>query len=898
MERADSVLTRRAASAMPAFRRCYATVLLACSSMPFGVAAREPVSALERVPGNTNAQASSGVEAGRVLFNPDLVASPQGSEVDLSSYEKGNPVWPGRYRSDVYLNGMLLGRDDVSIREVRRDVVQICIDRALLDKFDINLGRLPPDKLALLDQPDACEPLEALLPGAAASFDAGAARLDVQIPQALRRRSARGYVDPSSWDDGVTAGFVGYNTNLYRNVVRGVGTSTAFVGLNAGINVGGWHLRHDGALNWQQRGNQRYNSINTYVQHDLTALKAKVRIGDANTSGELFDTFAFRGVQVASDDSMWPDSQRGYAPVVRGIATTQARVMVRQSGAVIYETTVPPGPFVIDDLFPTGYGGDLDVTVAEADGSERTFKVPYAAVAQSLRPGRSRFSFVAGTVRNMDLSYTPRVAQVAYSRGMSNLLTLYGGILANENYQNVLAGGAFNTPAGALALDVSGAFTSANGQRLRGTSARVTYSKTIEATNSALSVAAYRFSSPGYLDFLNALTFIDNAKRNMTGAYALPVWRPRNRVSITAAQPFGDKWGQLYISGYTQNYWARSGTDTQFQASYSNRYRAFDYMVSVNRSRTYTGAIDTQYMLTLSMPLGSKMRAPRMTVNFTRDSLNGFTSMATATGFVGAGNEGSYSVSAAREAGATYSGNVSGQYRTPYTAVQGAFGGGHGYRSASVGLSGGIVVHPGGVTATPYSAETMAVVTAPAAGGAAVAGYSGIRLDRRGYAVVPYLSPYRLNRIELDPRGLSSDIELQTTSQQVAPRHGAVVMLRYPTVQGRALLISSSVSDGAELPFGAPVFDGRGNKVGIVSQGSQIYVRIAEPNDTLTVKWGHADAWQCSIKVALPPLDGRVRNTGIERIDVPCDLKTNAADSGRGSPDRASMAHRSQAEES
>ncbi|MCT6957964.1 fimbria/pilus outer membrane usher protein, partial [Salmonella enterica] len=84
---------------------------------------------------------------------------------------------------------------------------------------------------------------------------------------------------------------------------------------------------------------------------------------------------------------MLPDSMRGYAPTVRGVAETNAKVTVRQNGVVLYETTVAPGPFTISDLYATGYGGDLAVTVTEADGRVRSFAVPYASVPQLLRPG-------------------------------------------------------------------------------------------------------------------------------------------------------------------------------------------------------------------------------------------------------------------------------------------------------------------------------------------------------------------------------------------------------------------------------------------------------------------------------------------------------------------------------
>ena len=94
-------------------------------------------------------------------------------------------------------------------------------------------------------------------------------------------------------------------------------------------------------------------------------------------------------MRLSTDDQMLPDSLRGYAPVVRGVANSNAKVKISQNGVTLYETTVSPGPFQINDLYPTGYGGDLRVSVLEADGSEHTFTVHYAAVLLSLRPGSS-----------------------------------------------------------------------------------------------------------------------------------------------------------------------------------------------------------------------------------------------------------------------------------------------------------------------------------------------------------------------------------------------------------------------------------------------------------------------------------------------------------------------------
>jgi outer membrane usher protein len=48
---------------------------------------------------------------------------------------------------------------------------------------------------------------------------------------------------------------------------------------------------------------------------------------------------------------------------------SNALVVVRQNGYVIYQNTVAPGAFEINDLYPTGSSGDLQVTVKETDGS-------------------------------------------------------------------------------------------------------------------------------------------------------------------------------------------------------------------------------------------------------------------------------------------------------------------------------------------------------------------------------------------------------------------------------------------------------------------------------------------------------------------------------------------------
>ena len=108
------------------------------------------------------------------------------------------------------------------------------------------------------------------------------------------------------------------------------------------------------------------------AQRTVIPLKSELVLGDSNTGNDVFDSVGFRGGRLYSSDSMYPDSLQGYAPTVRGIARTPAKVVVRQNGYVIYQSYVQPGAFAITDLNPTSSSGDLDVTVRKTAASSAT----------------------------------------------------------------------------------------------------------------------------------------------------------------------------------------------------------------------------------------------------------------------------------------------------------------------------------------------------------------------------------------------------------------------------------------------------------------------------------------------------------------------------------------------
>ncbi|MFP3519982.1 fimbria/pilus outer membrane usher protein, partial [Pseudomonas sp. SIMBA_077] len=70
------------------------------------------------------------------------------------------------------------------------------------------------------------------------------------------------------------------------------------------------------------------------------------------------------------------------------------------------------------------------------------------------------------------------------------------------------------------------------------------------------------------------------------------------------------------------------------------------------------------------------------------------------------------------------------------------------------------------------------------------------RTDDKGYAIVPYVQPYRYNWISLDSDTLGSDVEIQESSRMVVPTRGAVVKSRFESTSGRRLQFDLRTVDG------------------------------------------------------------------------------------------------------
>ncbi len=798
-----------------------------------------------------------------VEFNADFLQNGSGQHADLSRFSKNNPVPPGNYLVDVTLNGQWRERTTVRFfTPTGADEARPCLTPLLLLRVGFN-----PKALHLLkhEPRDACFSPDRLPEGTRATFDMATLTLALQVPQAGLVHHAHGYVSPSAWDKGVPSATLAYEANVFHTEFGGLSSTNVYAGLTAGVNLGDWHFRDRSALTGNN-GHWSFQNIEAYVERDIVPLQSSLTLGDTYTDGAVFDSFGFRGIALATDDRMRPDSLSGYAPIVHGIAHTNARVRVTQHGTLLLETTVAPGAFTIDDLYPTGYGGDLLVTVYEADGTQESFTVSYASLVQSLRPHVWRYGVAVGDMMIKDTNSRNHFFQAAVQHGFANILTAYGGTQVAPGYGSGLIGAALNTKLGGLAVDVTlarnvvPATTLMPGRVDQGESVRISYSKNVPGIGTNLALSAFRYSSGGFWSLQDAMANrAASAPGTAPSTVAAAIVRQHSRFQINVAQALPRKWGNLYINGSTTRYYDGGGTVTVYQAGYSNVAAVgkmnVTYGVSASRQRDVTNQTsDTRVLFNLAMTLGRKPNSPRLSANLVQDSASGQSSTrgeVSLNGTLGANGEYSYGVT-----GDTGPGNnavsVNGTWRAPFATVAGSGGVGTGYKQASFAISGGVVAHPGGVTLASVLGDTIAIADAPGAKGASVATGNGTKIDGAGYAVVPYLLPYRENQVAIDPHGTKLDVEMQITAQQVAPHANAVVMLHFPTSVGTGVIFAARRPDGLPVPFGASVALPAHPEAGIVGQNGQIFLRTNNDKGRVKVSWGPGDDAHCAFDYALP----------------------------------------------
>lgn len=813
-----------------------------------------------------------------LYFNPRFLADDPSAVADLSSFEKGQELPPGTYRVDIYLNdGFMTSRDVTFSAGEDGHGLMPCLTRGQLANMGLNTASIKGmDAL----EPDACVPFTAMIKEATVRLDVGLQRLYLTIPQAFMGNQARGYISPELWDNGITAGLLNYNFTG-NNVQNRVGGSSqyAYLNLQSGLNVGAWRLRDNSTWSYSSGSSSenKWQHVNTWLERDITPFRSRLTLGDSYTNGDVFDGINFRGAQLASDDNMLPDSQKGFAPVIHGIARGTAQVSIKQNGYEIYHSTVPPGPFTINDLYAAGNGGDLQVAIKEADGSVQSFTVPYSSVPVLQREGHTRYALTAGKYRSgNDLQEDPTFFQSTLMHGLPAGWTLYGGTQLADRYRAFNLGVGKNMgELGALSVDITQAnATLPDDSQQQGQSVRFLYNKSLSDLGTNIQLVGYRYSTQGYY------SFADTTYQRMSGhsvvtedgpVYVKPkftdyynlAYSKRGKVQVSVTQQLG-RTATLYLSGSRQSYWGTDNTDEQFQAGLNTAVNDINWTLSYSLTKNaWQDGRDQMLAVNVNIPFSHWLRSDSQSVwrhasasYSMSDDLNGRTSnLAGLYGTLLDDNNLSYSVQTGYASGGEGSSGGTGyaalNYRGGYGNANVGYSHSDGMKQLYYGMSGGVLAHANGVTLSQPLNDTVVLVSAPGAEGTRVENQTGVRTDWRGYAVLPYATEYRENRVALDTNSLADNVDLDDAVVNVVPTHGAIVRAQFKPRVGMKLLMTLT-HNGKMVPFGAMVTSTDSQNSSIVADNGLVYLSGMPLVGKVQAVWGEGDDARCVADYRIP----------------------------------------------
>jgi len=751
-------------------------------------------------------------------------APAQAGQLALDELAQRNELGPGRYRVEVNLNLRPFDQREIDFVAGAHGRLQPCLSSALLEELGVNLSAVEQPQLT--EQP--CIDLQAAIPGAFSDFDSSNLTLSISVPQIAMRRENHRTVASERWDPGINTAFVNYQAGLqYGHGANGRANQNQSLFLVSGVNLGAWRLRSSQSLRNDDLG-RKWERAYSYVERDVPGTFARLTLGETYTGGDVLNSVPIIGATLASDMSMLPDSAQSYAPVIRGVAQSRARLEVLQNGYPIYSTYVSAGPYEIDDLSTGGGSGELEIVLTEADGQVRRFTQAYSGLNNLMRQGTWRYRASAGRYNAASQGAQPMLWQGDMARGIGWQSTVYGGLLFSDFYQARNLGLSRDFAGfGALSLDVtqSEADIGADAHKLQGVSYAIRYGKSFTSRTN-VRFAGYRYSTEKYRDFAEAL-----AERTHDSGFR---GSRRSRLEASLFQGVG-KNTSFSLSLSREDFWRSDYERKQFQMYFNTYHRGVSYSLYASQSladqRTPS---DREFGLALTLPLAT---TPRATVSYdARKSGDQWTQRGAVSGTFD-NHRYSYNASVSQRAQRQQSAAVSLAHQAPYAGLSAGYTQGNNYDNLSISASGAMLLHDDGVAFGPYMGETMALVHVIDTPGVEVANTTAVKTNARGYALVPNLQPYRVNQIALRSDHLGPELNIDNGTTQLVPTRGAVVKATFTASRQQPVVISARDSDGQPLPFGAQVLNAAGKALSVVGQAGQIMLASLEKPQTLHVQW-------------------------------------------------------------
>jgi outer membrane usher protein FimD/PapC len=776
------------------------------------------------------AAAAKPAAPGNAGFDLDMLRE-RGIDPQLAEYFKEAPRFrPGVTVITLFVNGAKRGRIDARFN----DKGELCFDKNVLDKGGLRIPDRTMGSTSATAVPGSlptpvCYDYKASYPQTAIELRPGKEEVALIVPTSGLRPNEG---DFSGYSSGGKAAILNYDILAARSQFSSTSSDFLSANLELGFNLQDWIVRTREMYSAQDNTSQRQH-LYAYAQRTLMDYKSILQGGQINIASSAFASGPVTGVQILPEAAL-TDTGRNNV-MVEGIAQSQARVEVRQVGAMIYTAVVPPGPFALTDLPLLNATSDLEVTVIEANGAQRRFIVPAASLHSGTLGNQRGYSFALGKLRSLGNS-TGRQPWLATATGgwpLTKQTNVSAGLMAATSYQAASWG--FDTRLFDTNLSLQQRMSNAAREGERGTQILVS-SSSILSSSLSLSLSGTQ-QTLGYRDLMD--TTID--------LQGQPDWaQTRYRGQYTASLG----WARDWLGGVNVSY-SRS---VQFTSASTQRVigawgKTYDFgTVNFNLEHemgggTRNGVSANTFYLTLSIPLGK--RSVRSYVN----NSSGYNRLGASV------NEQlndyvNYTVSAERNTQSRET-DLSTQVAVlpRYAQVNLGYSRyGSGSTAYNGGIRGGMVLHEQGLTLSPYPVQdTFGVLKVGDVSGIKVSTpYGPVWTDLWGQAVISQMPAYVSSRVEITTKSLPRNVDIKNGFKVVDPGRGSVNYVNFEVIRVRRILLNAKGPDQQVLPKGAFVLDADNQFVTTVVDDGQIFLINGIPGSQLHVQM--PDGKNCSLQ--------------------------------------------------
>lgn len=343
-----------------------------------------------------------------------------------------------RFREGTHAVGLRVNGNPLGLVDARFDAQgQLCFTAGFLEQAGLTQPKDLIREVTATDQ--ACYDFLGTFPTTMVRLRPGVDEVALVVPTQSFREPQW---EAGHFAQGGMAAMFNYDVLGFDSRSRGGTSRFMSAYTEAGFNLGDWIVRSR-QFYVSDNGDTRAEHLYAYAQRDIALLKSTFQVGQLSTNNPLFGGIQLSGVQFSPDGQSRVSAGNNNA-VVEGLAQSQSRIEVRQSGVLIHTTLVPEGPFRLTGLPLLNGTSDLDVTVIDVRGGRRSFAVPAASFAGAA-PAARGYYFSLGKVREntVEAGPTPVVAMGSGTWGLGRGSSAGLGLLSTEDYWS--AGGTLSS---------------------------------------------------------------------------------------------------------------------------------------------------------------------------------------------------------------------------------------------------------------------------------------------------------------------------------------------------------------------------------------------------------------------------------------------------------------------